>query len=1238
MATPSEILRYLRLPRRSEGAPRLNPRVYILGSREKRVTLLAQQIRALNLVYSLRRMSVDKRPAKIAVIGGGVAGTTAAAAAHLAGAEVIVLERKKRLMGLFHNSHRYLHPHLFDWPAPTAETTNALLPVMNWHAGRAENVIEQLEEAWQARFAKDIEVRYDVTLDETACHWDDEPPFLAWTEIVHPQLPRVPGSGTYDAVIVAVGFGIERDPPATDAACCDLVKSYWLNDALEQSDPDHPLKRVLVSGCGDGGIVDYLRLTLRSFTNEVAPGILSLLRNDRFRELREELRELERRLEVIPNDEAWSIEAARAYGRIHNPEIDEFIRIYRREDTDVALNARKTPTCFDRRANAFNRFMLSRMAPEYRTGIVKIEKQDAPPFYQVRFDSSPPQEFHQVVIRHGPSSAVVQIGDFGDRLIDDQRGADPSLQPVYGSFYWQRGSGRQPNPTHTASREKRRIGLPLRAKTFVGREQEFRLVEHALNTHQHVVVRGFPGIGKSAFAKEYAHRYQNEYSRIFWVSAKSDDLIRQGFRKVAAALGLSARPSTDDALISQEFRAWLTAERKQWLFVINDAADASLQERLDLPRTGHSLMTCRASSPHLGNTIELPMLEVEQSVELLLQLSSRERHKEPSTGLRHMVTKLAAQLEGLPRALVNVGPVTMKNVQSVLVAIEHLVGSPLSDPGSMEAPLAAVGANLQPSLDLLQPATRDLLRLCSFLDGRSIPREMLLQDAVEARVFGSREIVQGAIADATRFALLRVVDQTGAMHLSRMLQITERRSLSEEHHEWVARAIAVTKQAVNRVCDSAGESRVQYGVQLASAEELIERSENRRPQVVRDLLTVGARYHRDRGSYAAAADREKQLETLLRGDLVDLLQRRRAGVPTLRETLAETLVRRGVLETRLGNLNVAKAKYDAALEQASHRNHKLLRLKIRNMYGWLEYLKGSYEAAGEHYKAALRLLPEDPQSEIEGLSKAAALNNYGRLEYACGRLTEAKEQYDAAFALRRRFLARRHPQLAQTLNNIGLLAVACGNYEDAADHLGSAYRMSAYVSGRDHPESAAILNNLALLSIRRSDLVAAQAHLDQALNVMSRGSADRQRSMTAAQSLILLAEVELAHTHYREAKTLAEQALDIRISLNGPKHPYTAACRCSLGRALTYLEPHLAYAELDRALRFRLTALGKHHPHVAESYDALATYYEVVGDPKLAMKSLEMSLAVLAGDPLFQEHPVVVDRRRRLAALKKQVP
>lgn len=239
--TPQQIIAEARIPEARS--------VLVLGSFEKRVTVFAQQVRALNLVDALLSEGlVRQQGGKIAIIGGGAAGITAAVALARTcpGLDALDLfERNSQVLTLQRSSTRFLHPHFYDWPAPGADVDDAGLPLMNWTAGPAGDVATALRTEFDAARHSSI-----LTLH----------PHQAVTKLVPSKLGPIrvvvdKGSAIgriYDVVILAIGFGLE-------AHLDGETPSYWSPSGLAapiHTQLQNPI--LFVSGNGDGGLVDFL--------------------------------------------------------------------------------------------------------------------------------------------------------------------------------------------------------------------------------------------------------------------------------------------------------------------------------------------------------------------------------------------------------------------------------------------------------------------------------------------------------------------------------------------------------------------------------------------------------------------------------------------------------------------------------------------------------------------------------------------------------------------------------------------------------------------------------------------------------------------------------------------------------------------------------------------------------------------------------------------------------------------
>ncbi len=226
-------------------------KLFVLGCFAPRVTFLSQQVRALNLVDALCKTGALSKHSQVAVVGAGLAGLTAAAGLAVRGVSVTLAERdgKERLMPIQKNCrHRVVHPHIYDWPADGGTLEQkADIPLLGWEAATAESVAKQIEEKWRSLPA---EVGRRIT----------------WVEqgILHQEANgrlTLNGKSTDDfaAVILAVGFGLEEGTGA---------ESYWNDTSLDGIQREREGLTWLVSGSGDGGLTDLMRLCIQDFKQE----------------------------------------------------------------------------------------------------------------------------------------------------------------------------------------------------------------------------------------------------------------------------------------------------------------------------------------------------------------------------------------------------------------------------------------------------------------------------------------------------------------------------------------------------------------------------------------------------------------------------------------------------------------------------------------------------------------------------------------------------------------------------------------------------------------------------------------------------------------------------------------------------------------------------------------------------------------------------------------------------------
>jgi hypothetical protein len=409
---------------------------FVLGTFERGVTFYRQQVRALNLIFAfVEAKSSDETKiiepgSRIAIIGGGALGLTAATAAVYAGFRVTIFEQQQFLIHLQRGcATRWLHPRFYDWPAVESESRMARLPMLDWAASTAAVVAAELERevgALALKRPKDLKVFLETsglevarqgTIFEVRCH-------TARSQEIVP----------CDAVIYAVGLGTERGVNTA---------SYWRNDQLDQTELEFTNgKKVkyVISGIGDGGLVDLFRLTIRNFRHESIFHELFGVPNGRF------VRRLRLIQRQVADSEGWLFDQ---FERLNERErgmtnaLTE-LRGRLRSDTEVVLNGKaeslRVGLNLNRISfgNALLAYCLFRVdAFDYKTGeldtirrrLLRVPDAAARPSWLANATT--------IIVRHGTDreKALREIS-LGDQEIEIVRAQRNTGNPMYPDGWW----------------------------------------------------------------------------------------------------------------------------------------------------------------------------------------------------------------------------------------------------------------------------------------------------------------------------------------------------------------------------------------------------------------------------------------------------------------------------------------------------------------------------------------------------------------------------------------------------------------------------------------------------------------------------------------------------------------------------------------------------------------------------------------------------------------------------------
>lgn len=248
--------------------------IYAIGVRERGVTLYNQQVRAHNLVWALSELdrAGTRKLGRIAVIGAGAAGLTATAALLSCTTEessVMLFEKEWDLCPVQQGCDgRWLHPSLYAWPDWGSRAPSASLPVLNWSEGRASDVARTLLSGFanyrqifgKQRFRAFVGVHH-LQIKAERKQIDFIGTNVVMKDAYFSQGDSEGGTETFDTIIFAAGFGWERTNKFK-------TPSYWRNEQLAQPNLSVDRSRYLVSGYGDGALIDVCRLTIERFRQD----------------------------------------------------------------------------------------------------------------------------------------------------------------------------------------------------------------------------------------------------------------------------------------------------------------------------------------------------------------------------------------------------------------------------------------------------------------------------------------------------------------------------------------------------------------------------------------------------------------------------------------------------------------------------------------------------------------------------------------------------------------------------------------------------------------------------------------------------------------------------------------------------------------------------------------------------------------------------------------------------------
>jgi hypothetical protein len=229
------------------------------------ISILHQQIRCINLAWALTHTRHVKHGSIVGIVGGSFSGMMMAVCLAIQRRCIIyIYEKESRLLDRFRFSHyRFVDPNLSsrDLPPfydPATATPIYIPPIFAWTEGSVDEVAHEWLREFQTYYMR-LPIFLYRGCEVTAYSNDRNGQNVELQAKAH----QLRWKQTVNTVIFATGFGEERKPYPSVRDW-----SYWRSGSPFQYRPGPRTKkkqRVLISGCGDSGIVEMMHYVFRGF-------------------------------------------------------------------------------------------------------------------------------------------------------------------------------------------------------------------------------------------------------------------------------------------------------------------------------------------------------------------------------------------------------------------------------------------------------------------------------------------------------------------------------------------------------------------------------------------------------------------------------------------------------------------------------------------------------------------------------------------------------------------------------------------------------------------------------------------------------------------------------------------------------------------------------------------------------------------------------------------------------------
>jgi tetratricopeptide (TPR) repeat protein len=682
---------------------------------------------------------------------------------------------------------------------------------------------------------------------------------------------------------------------------------------------------------------------------------------------------------------------------------------------------------------------------------------------------------------------------------------------------------------------------------FTGRQNALEQLHSALEANRAAAlaqaISGLGGIGKTQIAIEYAYRFCDEYSSVFWFNAELYEALISDILFIAKLLKLPEKDEKDQNSIVNAVKRWLE-ENTHWLLIFDNIENIEMATNFIPPNyQGHILLTTRSQSTGtFAQRIEIEKMPQEEGILFLLRrakiIAPNAILKDTSSSDLVKAREIYEAMDGLPLALDQAGAYieeTSCSLSNYLDKFHQKQATLLKWRGQHKSDHPnSVYTTFLLSFEKLEQTDRiaaDLLRFCAFLYPDAIPEEIISESPINLAplflsVTGDLFALDACIAKLRTFSFVRRDRDAKLLNIHRLVQAVLKDTMDKNtQRQWAEYAV----RAVNNIFPNTSYEnwdRCQRYLPQAQICEVLIAEHN-------FVFPEAARLLKETGSYLLERSHTAEAEKLYKWALSINLQV--YGSDHLE--VANSINALGRLYHLQGNFAQAEKLYLEALtlrKKLLEPDHIDLANSFNNL-GALYVWWGRYSEAETFEQQSLmirnRVLgPEHPDTAI-------IINNLAVIYFYEEKFEQAKSLYQQTLELQEKIYGPDHPYLASTLDNLASAYAKLGKFEQAEPLYRRALKIRKKVYGANHPQVATSLDNLGLFNMDQGKFKQAKSFLNQALRM--RELTQGPEHPNVATTVFELAEFYNKQGQYKQAEPLFKRALAIRTQQLGVDQPLT---------------------------------------------------------------------------------------------------